>query len=162
MKAKVIKKERYSVGLNLNLIVYGEPEVLDSLNQLAEKSEIEIDIRGEKVKRSLNSNNLFWEYVTRIAEKTCAKGDSLTKAKDSIYLELLKEYGQSITVTVKEGTDLEKAGFRFYERLKDGLINGTKFVAYRLFIGSSQYTKEQMSVLIEGAKHRAAELGIML
>lgn len=162
MKAKVLKKERYSTGLNLNLIVYGEPEVLESLNKIAEKSEIEIDISGLKVKRSLNSNNLFWEYVTRIAEKTCAKGDSLTKAKDSIYLELLKEYGQSITVTVKEGTDLEKAGFRFYERLKDGLINGTKFVAYRLFIGSSQYTKEQMSVLIEGAKNRAAELGIML
>ena len=105
---------------------------------------------------------MLWEYITRIAEKTCAKGDSLTKTKDSVYLELLKEYGQSITVTVKEGTDLDKAGFRYYERLRDGLIGNTRFVAYRLFIGSSQYNQKQMSVLLEGAKTRAAELGIML
>ena len=162
MKAKIIKKERYSTGLNLNLIIYDEPEVLESLNKLAEKSEIEIDIRAKEIKRSLNSNNLLWEYITRIAEKTCAKGDSLTKTKDSVYLELLKEYGQSVTITVKEEVDLETLGFKYFERFKDGLIGNTRFVAYRLFIGSSQYNKKQMSVLLEGAKTRAAELGIML
>lgn len=162
MKAKILRKERYSTGLNLNLLIVDVPEVLDSLNKLTEKSEIEVDIQGVNVKRSLNQNNLLWEYITRIAEKTCAKGDSLTKTKEAVYLELLKEYGQSIVVTVKDGVDLETAGFKYFERFKDGLIGNTKFVAYRMFIGSSHYTQEQHSFLIEGAKKRAAELGILL
>ena len=162
MKAKILRKERYSTGLNLNLLITDEPEVLDSLNKLTEKSEIEVDIQCVIAKRSLNQNNLLWEYITRIAEKTCAKGDSLTKTKEAVYLELLKEYGQSIIVTVKEGVDLETAGFKYFERFKDGLIGNTRFVAYRMFIGSSHYNQEQQSFLIEGAKKRAAELGILL
>lgn len=155
MKAKILRKERYSTGLNLNLLITEAPEVLDSLNKLTEKSEIEIDIHGEKVKRSLNANYLFWEYVGKIADK-------LGASKEEIYFDLLKKYGQSVTVTVKEGVDLDHAGFKYYERLRDGLIGDKKFVAYRLFIGSSQYSKEEMSVLIEGAKSEANELGILL
>lgn len=44
--------------------------------------------------------------------------------------------------------------------LKDGLLNGKPFTAWKVFIGSSQYNKEEMHILIEGAIKECKELGI--
>ena len=73
---------------------------------------------------------------------------------------MLKDYGQSFVITVKKGYDISKAGIKYYEVLKDGIINGKEFTAYKVFIGSSQYDTQQMSILIDGAVHEAKELGI--
>lgn len=151
MQAKILRRERYSTGANLNLLVQDAPEVLDELMKLPEV--VEVSIKNLSKKRSKNANDYFWELVGQIADK-------LRATKEEIYFELLKKYGQFITVTVKEGVDLEQAGFKYYEKMQDGLKNGTKFVAYRVFIGSSQYDTQQMSVLIDGTIQDAQELGI--
>ena len=96
---------------------------------------------------------MFWEIVGKIADK-------LRTTKEEIYFRQLQRYGQGITITVKEGVDLEKAGFKYFTRLRDGLVNGHKVVAYRMFIGSSQYNTMEMSVLIDGTMQDAKELGI--
>ena len=155
MKAKILKKERYSTGLNLNLIIYDEPEVLESLNKLAEKSEIEIDIRAKEVKRSLNSNNLLWEYIGKIADKMRA-------SKEEIYKLMLERYGQGVTITVRDYVDMQKAGFKYYKKLESGTVDGNKFIAYRIYRGSSTYSQAEMSVLLDGTKQEAQELGILL
>lgn len=151
MQAKILRRERYSTGANLNLLVQDAPEVLEELMKLPEV--VEVSIKNLSKKRSKNANDYFWELVGQIADK-------LRATKEEIYFELLKKYGQFITVTVKEGVDLEQAGFKYYEKMQDGLKNGTKFVAYRVFIGSSQYDTKQMSVLIDGTIQDAQELGI--
>lgn len=152
MKGKILKRERYSTGANLNLLVQDAPEVLDAVMQLPE--EIELTIKKLAHKRSKNANDLFWDIVGLIADK-------LRISKEEVYFELLKKYGQSIMVTVREGVELDRV-FKYYERFQDGLSNGKKFVAYRVFIGSSQYNTEEMSILIDGAKQEAQELGIQL
>lgn len=153
MKAKILKNERYSTGLNLNLIIFDEPEVLDNVSKLS--GEVDVTIKGLKHKRSKNANDYFWEIVGQMADK-------LRATKEEIYFEQLKKYGQSITITVKEDVDLSRAGFKYYERIQDGLKNGVKFVAYRVFIGSSQYNTQEMSVLIDGTRQDAAEMGIQV
>lgn len=151
MKAKILKNERYSTGLNLNLIIYDVPEVLDEVSKMS--GEVDVTVKGLKHKRSKNANDYFWEIVGQMADK-------LNSTKEEIYFKQLKRYGQGITVTVKEGTDISRAGFKYFERLQDGLHNGVKFVAYRVFIGSSQYNTQEMSVLIDGTIQDAKELGI--
>lgn len=151
MKAKILKNERYSTGLNLNLVVFDDPEVLDGLSKMS--GEVDVIVKGLSKKRSKDANAYFWEIVGQMADK-------LGATKEEIYFEQLKKYGQSITITVKEGVDLSRAGFKYYEKLQDGLRNGTKFVAYRVFIGSSQYNTKEMSVLIDGTVRDAQELGI--
>lgn len=151
MKAKILKNERYSTGLNLNLIIFDEAEVLDNVAKLS--GEVDVTIKGLRAKRSKNANDYFWEIIGQMADK-------LRATKEEIYFEQLKKYGQSITVTVKEGVDLARAGFKYYEKLQDGLRNGTKFVAYRVFIGSSQYNIKEMSILIDGTVQDAKDLGV--
>ena len=153
MQAKILKRERYSTGLNLNLIIFDQPEVLDNVAKLS--GEVDVTIKGLKHKRSKNANDYFWELVGQLADK-------LGAPKEEVYLEQLKKYGQSIMVTVREDVDLAKAGLKYYERFQDGLKNGKKFVAYRVFIGSSQYNTQEMAVLIDGTRQDAAEMGLQV
>lgn len=152
MQGELIKAERDGNACKITALLYDAPAMLDRVVKLSGK-EVNITISEPKEKRSLDSNAYFWLLVNKLADK-------LHTSKDEMYLKLLKDYGQSIVVTVKSGLDLSQAGFKYYEVLKDGLINGKPFTAYKVFIGSSQYTKEQMSVLIDGAVQECKELGI--
>lgn len=150
MKAKILKNERYSTAVNLNLVIYDGPEVLDEVAKMS--GDVDVTIKGLKHKRSKNANDYFWEIVGKIADK-------LKADKDEIYLKMLKRYGQSIIITVREGVDVGRL-FKYYELFNDGLSNGVKFVAYRVFIGSSQYNTQEMSILIAGTVQEARDLGI--
>lgn len=152
MQGELIKAERVGDSLKVIAVVQDIPAVMDKITSLVGK-EITITISEPKEKRSLDANAYFWVIVGKIADK-------LRASKDEVYLQLLRNYGQSVVITIKKGYDIEKAGFKYYEVLKDGLINGKEFTAYRVFIGSSQYSKQEMSVLIDGAIQDAKELGI--
>ena len=152
MQGELIKAEKMGDALKIIAVVQDMPPVLDKVLQLAGK-EVEIVIKEPREKRSLDANAYFWLIVGKIADK-------LRASKEEIYFKLLKDYGQSVTITVRKGCDITKAGFKYYEVLKDGIINGKEFTAYRVFIGSSQYDTKQMSVLIDGAVQEAKELGI--
>ena len=152
MQGELIKADKVGDALKIVAIVQDMPPLLEKVVRLAGK-EVNITISEPKERRSLDANSYFWLIVGKIADK-------LRASKDEIYFKLLKDYGQQVVITVKKGYDISKAGFKYYEVLRDGLINGKEFTAYRIFIGSSQYTKEEMSVLIDGAVSEAKELGI--
>lgn len=152
MQGELVKADKVGDALKIVAIVQDMPPLLEKVVRLAGK-EVNITISEPKEKRSLDANSYFWLIVGKIADK-------LRASKDEIYFKLLKDYGQQVVITVKKGYDISKAGFKYYEVLRDGLINGKEFTAYRIFIGSSQYTKEEMSVLIDGAVSEAKELGI--
>lgn len=150
MRAKILRNERYSTGVNLNVIVYDAPEVLDELAKMS--GEVDVLVKGLRRKRSKEANDYLWWIIDAISAKTGVP-------KEEIYLELLKRYGQSVIVTVREGVDPGLL-FKYYELFNDGLHNGVKFLAYKVFIGSSQYDTKQMSKIIDGARKEAQELGI--
>lgn len=132
------------------MIIYDEPEVLDSVAKLPD--EVDVTIKGLKHKRSKNANDCLWGIIDGISLKTGVP-------KEEVYLQLLKRYGQSVIVTIKEGID-PSCLFKYFERFNDGLHNGVKFVAWKVFIGSSQYDTAQMAKLIDGAQQEAKELGV--
>lgn len=152
MQGELIKADKVGDALKIVAVLRDAPLVLEKVVSLAGK-EVNINITVPKEKRSLDANAYFWVIVGKIADK-------LRTSKDEVYLKLLKDYGQSVVITVKKGYDITKNGFKYYEVLKDGLINGKEFTAYKIFIGSSQYDTKEMSILIDGAVQDAKELGI--
>lgn len=152
MQGQLIKAEKIGDALKIVAILQDMPLVMEKVVQLTGK-EVCISISEPKQKRSLDANAYLWLIIGKIADK-------LRTSKEEVYLKLLKDYGQSFVITVKKGYDISKAGIKYYEVLKDGLINGKEFTAYKVFIGSSQYDTKQMSVLIDGAVQDAKELGI--
>ena len=113
---------------------------------------LSIQIKKWRKKRSLNANALCWALCNEIA-------NVLRTDKDSVYLDMLKSYGQSSVVSVLSEIDV-KGFFRYYEVFGNGKVNGKDFTHYKVFKGSSEYDTREMAILIDGIILEAKSLGI--
>ncbi len=113
---------------------------------------LEVTIDRIKQKRSLNANGYMWTLVGEIA-------DILRASKEDIYLNMLKNYGQSTIVSVLSEIDVT-GFFKYYEEFGTGEVNGKDFTHYKVYKGSSEFDTKEMAVLIDGVISEAQELGI--
>lgn len=135
-----------------NEFQYRLPLIIETIKTLDEDKEYVITIEPFKQKRSLNANALCWKLCTEIA-------DILRTDKDSVYLLMLKRYGQSDMVSVLKGIDV-KPYFKYYEYAGEGKVQGKEFSHYKVFKGSSEYDTREMSIFLDGVVSEAKEMGI--
>ena len=157
MQGELIKADRDGNSLNITAKIFDSDSVLDKVAGLAGK-EISISISKPREKRSLTSNDYFWSLARGLA--MAMHGNATESTLHTVYMQLLRDYGQCIVVTVASKHDISKLGWKYYAWYKDGEFGGNKFTAYKVFIGSSQYTQEQMSKLIEGKKQECKQYGV--
>ena len=112
----------------------------------------DIKIKKYRRKRSKNANAYAWELITKIA-------DELRLSKEEVYLNMLKNYGQSELVSVLANIDVT-GYFKYYEIAGKSLLSNKEFLHYKIFKGSSEYDTREMSILIDGIIHEAEQLGI--
>lgn len=103
-------------------------------------------------KRSLSANAYAWALINKIA-------DALRKSKEEVYLQMLKDYGQSEFVSVLSSIDV-KGYFKYYEEYGKGHVEGREFTHYKVYKGSSEFDSREMAVLIDGIIQEARQLGI--
>lgn len=112
----------------------------------------EYQIERKKKKRSTDANALCWKMCTEIA-------NVLRTDKDSVYVEMLRRYGQSDIVSVVSSVDV-KGYFKYYEEFGRGTVNGKDFTHYKVYKGSSEYDTREMSILLDGIIDEAKALDI--
>ena len=110
------------------------------------------EIERKRKKRSLDANAFCWKLCTEIA-------NVLRSDKDSIYLDMLKKYGQSDIVSVISGVDV-KPYFKYYDVFGKGTVNGKEFTHYKVYKGSSEYDTREMAILLDGIIEEAKALDI--
>jgi hypothetical protein len=110
------------------------------------------EIIKQRKKRSNDANALCWKLCTEIA-------NVLRVEKESIYVDMLKSYGQSDVVSVLSSVDV-KGYFKYYDEFGKGTVNGKEFTHYRVYKGSSEYDTREMSILIDGIIDEAKALDI--
>lgn len=110
------------------------------------------EIERKKKKRSTDANALCWKLCTEIA-------NVLRTEKESIYVDMLKKYGQSDVVSVLSTVDV-KGYFKYFDEFGKGTVNGKEFTHYRVYKGSSEYDTREMSILIDGIIDEAKALDI--
>ena len=110
------------------------------------------EIERKKKKRSTDANAFCWKLCTEIA-------NVLRADKDSIYIDMLKKYGQSDLVSVLASVDV-RGYFKYYDEFGRGSVNGKEFIHYRVYKGSSEYDTREMSILIDGIIDEAKALDI--
>lgn len=115
-----------------------------------DKLSIKVDKRREK--RSLNANNYAWALLTEIGNVMCL-------SKEDIYFTMLKRYGQSEMISVKDGIPIGEY-VKYCERAGESWLNGTLFKHYRVYKGSSEFSKEEMAIFIDGVVQEAQDLDI--
>lgn len=117
---------------------------------LAEKLSIKIDRYREK--RSLNANNYAWKLLTEIANATRA-------SKEEVYFLMLKRYGQSEMISVLAHIPIGDY-VKYCDEAGESSLNGKLFKHYKVYKGSSEFSKYEMSVFIDGIVDEAKGLGI--
>lgn len=100
------------------------------------------DIKEHKEKRSLSQNAYAWKLITELA-------NVLRKSKEDMYLQMLKDYGQSEIISIT--SDVNPMGyFKYYEPIGKGVINNKEFTHYRIYKGSSEFDTKEMTIFIDG------------
>lgn len=112
----------------------------------------DVKIRKHREKRSLDQNAYCWKLINEM-------GNILKKSKEEIYLQMLKDYGQSEIVSILSSIN-PKGYFKYFELIGSGVVNNKEFNHYKIFKGSSEFDSKEMSIFIEGVIQEAKQLGI--
>ena len=115
-------------------------------------ADIDAEITKYHQRRSLNANALCWKLCTEIA-------NVLRTDKESVYLEMLKRYGQSDIFSIISEADVT-GYFKYYDVLGTGTVKGKEFTHYRVYKGSSEFSTKEMSILLDGILDEAKGLNI--
>lgn len=110
------------------------------------------EIERKRKKRSNDANAALWHLCNEIA-------NVLRADKDSVYLDMLRKYGQSEIVSVVSTVDV-KPYFKYYDEFGKGTVNGKEFTHYKVYKGSSQYDTREMAILLDGTIEEAKTLDI--
>lgn len=115
-------------------------ELIKRLVELPDDKKYEI--KEYKEKRSLNANNYYWQLVTEL-------GNVLGMDKEWLHFLLLQKYGQSEMISVVADVDI-KNYLKYYAEAGESVLNGKTFKHYKVYKGSSEMDKKEMSILING------------
>lgn len=127
---------------------------IDGLKDLISCEKLDISIKKYREKRSLDANAYCWVLLQKMAE-------ILKTDKWSLYLRMLKEYGQFTHIVVKEqAVEAMKRQWRECEILGPIKVGGMTGIQLQCYFGSSTYDTKQMSDFIDGIVREAQELGI--
>lgn len=114
----------------------------------------EYEITRAKQKRSLNANSYAWCLIGKIA-------DALRQSKEEIYFDMLRHYGQGGAISVQDKfTENFKRTYKYHESLGKSELKGKTFEHFRFWVGSSDYDKTEMAILIDGIVQEAKQMGI--
>lgn len=140
----ITHKPKLTIQLdNQELIGYDEIKNLDDLD---------ITIEKHKEKRSKSQNAYAWELITQL-------GNVLSKSKEEIYYQMLKDYGQSQIISIR--SDINPKGYlKYYEEIGKGIVNNKEFTHYKLFKGSSEFNTVEMKIFIDGIIQECENVGI--
>lgn len=110
------------------------------------------EVKEYKKKRSKSQNAYMWEIIGKIADIQNLK-------KEEVYVQMLKDYGQSEIVSML--STINPNGYlKYYEEIGKGQVEGKDFTHYKVFKGSSQYDSKEMNILINGVIQEAKQLNI--
>jgi len=129
----------------------GKP--LELINYLSTQDGEKIfEIKEYKKHRSLSQNSYAWKLITEL-------GNVMRKSKEEVYLEMLKDYGQSIIISLNSEINIDHY-FRYYDLIGTGIVNNKVFNHYKIYKGSSEYDSKEMSIFIDGIVQECEQVGI--
>lgn len=109
------------------------------------------EIKEHKDKRSLSQNAYAWKLIMELA-------NVLRKSKEEVYLQMLKDYGQSEIVVILSTVN-PHGYFKYYDKVRDVIIKGNQFTQYKIYKGSSHFDTREMSIFIEGIIQECKNIG---
>lgn len=110
------------------------------------------EIKENSKHRTLTQNAYAWSLINELANK-------LNISKEDMYLKMLKDFGQSTILSIKQEVDIS-GFFKYYEIIGESELNGKIFCHYKIFKGSSQFDTKEMTVFLNGIIQECESVGI--
>lgn len=110
------------------------------------------EIKENSKHRTLTQNAYAWSLINELANK-------LNISKEDMYLKMLKDYGQSTILSIKQEVDIS-GFFKYYEIIGESELNGKIFTHIKIFKGSSQFNTKEMTVFLNGIIQECESVGI--
>lgn len=127
----------------------GKP--LELINYLSQQNRDKIfEVKEVNGGRTQSQNAIAWALITLIANE-------LRKSKEEVYLDMLKDYGQSMLIPVPKG---EKPIFKYSIYKSSSILNGKEADWYLILKGSSEFDTKEMSIFIDGIVQECNNIGI--
>lgn len=127
-------------------------KILPLIFRLDKDTLYDVKIVKHRKKRSNNANSYLWELCTQI-------GNKVNLSKNEVYLQMLKDYGQSMLIPVPKG-EMPSRITKYYEFECSSQLNCKDADWYKCYVGSSEYDTYEMNVLLNGVVQEAKNLGI--
>lgn len=119
---------------------------------LEQNKDKKYEVKEYLEKRELKANAYYWKLVNQLA-------NVLRISKEDLHFLLLQRYGQSEIVSVIATVNV-KPYFRYYVEAGESVLNGKIFKHYKVYKGSSEMNKKEMSILIDGLVSECREAEI--
>ncbi len=119
-----------------------------------------VEIKEYKSRRSLGQNRLLWSLLGKMAEAVSGKRDR--ESTEDCYAYVLEEANvkSDFLCALPEAEPALREAFRVVRKIGERNINGKTLNVYRYYVGSSKYDVAEMTLLIETALDRLAQLGV--
>jgi len=139
---------------------------VNTLSELVSKmakndnTNLEIDFKPYKSKRSLEQNRLMWEMLSLLSENVHGKKDS--ELVWETYCEMLLRFGQRAEYLqgLPSAMEMLKRQFRAVRLVEKRQVNGKELHIYQCFEGSSKFNTKEMTEFIGSIQSELAELGV--
>lgn len=115
---------------------------------------VDLSVKRWSEHRTLTANAYLWTLITQI-------GNAIRESKEDVYFDMLKAYGQGAAASVQE-KDAERfcRSYKYHELIGESVLNGKTFKHYRFWVGSSEYNREEFTILLDGVIREAQNLGL--
>lgn len=145
---------KFSNQLNITLETTNLNHI-ETLNKyLKSGKDVSVEIKRKSEKRSKDANSYAWHLMQQI-------GKYLHKSKDEVYIDMLGRYGVFTHIVVKPNVvERIEEEWRLVRNLGEVTINGKTGIQLQCYFGSSTYTREEMTVFIDGIVSECKEMGI--
>ena len=135
------------------------------LLQLDQNKTYDLEIKEHKEKRSIKANNYSWLLTDKLAEKLLVAGVKLSK--EQMHAEMIFRYGQvmydadgqQVVMSTAQGVSFPEF-YPYSKEIGESETNGKLFTHYRIYRGSHEYNKEEMSLFIKGIVEECREQSI--
>lgn len=136
----------------LTFAIEQKQSAINCWDKLRDAERLTVKVDKHRERRSINANNYAWALLTEI-------GNVMRLNKDDVYFLMLQRYGQCEMISVKDGIPIGDY-VKYCVRAGESWLNDTLFKHYKVYKGSSEFTKEEMAVFIDGVVQEAQDLNI--
>lgn len=151
-KCKIVDLSRdYKTG-QAKITILADFSILKFIEKLIDKT-LSCRLKLYRNKRSLDANAYAWVLISKIADK-------MRISKEECYIFMLKNYGQQFVCKIpNKYVEHFRKNTKYFEE-HERLEPEEKAQYFKVFVGSSNYDTNEMSIFIEGIVQEAQALDI--